>query len=112
MEDYVSKRNYLNHLKQISAIKNGHCKSNLNNKSVARLSSLNINFIIKENISVNSNFMKLSATKRVMNSNGPVSVRNNQSTEKIMKSFNIEKENLRLVERIGTISSEINMKKY
>lgn len=24
MEEYVNKRNYLNHLKQISAIKNGH----------------------------------------------------------------------------------------
>jgi hypothetical protein len=30
MEDFLRKRKYLNHLKQISAIKNGHYKSSLN----------------------------------------------------------------------------------
>ena len=44
MEDFVKKRNYLNHLKQISAIKNGHCKSGITNQK-PRLSSLNINLL-------------------------------------------------------------------
>ena len=44
MEDFVKKRNYLNHLKQMSAIKNGHCKLGMT-LSKSRLSSLNMNLL-------------------------------------------------------------------
>ena len=40
MEDYVNRRNYLHHLKQISAIKNGHGKSAIK-ISKSRIVSLN-----------------------------------------------------------------------
>lgn len=42
MEEYVNKRNYLNHLKQISAIKNGQYKSGIT-QSKSRISLLNNN---------------------------------------------------------------------
>lgn len=92
MEDYVKKRNYLNHLKQISAIKNGHCKSGITlTKSRASLSNINQ---LKENVpKIATPPSKFIITKRT---NQPLSSRN-KSTEQIMKNFSIEKENLRLV---------------
>lgn len=42
MEDFAIKRSYLNHLKQISAIKNGHVKSDVT-LTKSRLSPMNTN---------------------------------------------------------------------
>ncbi len=86
MEEYVKKRNYLNHLRQMSAIKNGHYKSSISlNKS--RLSQLNLNSLT-DNISKFSNTSsKFNITKR----SNPITTVRNKSTEQIMKSYNIEK---------------------
>ena len=72
MEEYVNKRNYLNHLKQISAIKNGQYISGIT-QSKSRIKLLNNNNFFT-NTSPKS---QLSITRR---SNQPFSNRN-KSTE-------------------------------
>ena len=84
IEEYVKKRNYLNHLKQMSAIKNGHYKSSISlNKS--RLSQLNLNSLT-DNI---SKFTSTSSKFNISKRSNPIATVRNKSTEQIMKSFSI-----------------------
>ena len=86
MEEYLNKRNYLNHLKQISAIKNGHCKSGIT-LTKSRLSQINLN-TVSENLSkFSTTASKFIITKRT----NPLTSLRNKSTQQIMRSFSIEK---------------------
>lgn len=85
MEEYVKKRNYLNHLKQMSAIKNGHYKSSISpNKSRIQL---NLNSLT-DNI---SKFANTSSKFNISKRSNPIATVRNKSTEQIMKSYSIEK---------------------
>lgn len=84
MEDFAIKRSYLNHLKKISAIKNGHVKSDVS-LGKSRLSPMNLN-PVKENLSNISNTLsKFNLSRR----NKLSSSSRNKSTEQIMRSFNL-----------------------
>ena len=84
MEEYLKKRNYLNHLKQISAIKNGHYKSSIALTN-SRLSLLNLNGFAQ----TISNFTQTSSKFGMSKRTYPLATTRNNSTEQIMKTYSI-----------------------
>ena len=78
MEECVKNRNYLNHLKQISAIKNGHYKSSIPLTN-SKASQLNLNDFA-ENI---SNLTHTSSKFGISNRTCPLATNRVRSTEQI-----------------------------
>ena len=84
MEEYVKKRNYLNHLKQISAIKNGHYKSSIA-LTKSSVSQMNLNGFADNISNLTQTSSKFGMSKRSY----PFTTTRNKSTEQIMNSYSI-----------------------